>query len=122
MASLAYKRVMLKISGEALAGTQEFGLSTDVVSFIAGYPFKKDSETTLEIGGKPFKLFTDGETAWARDSDTDKTITAALRDTKGKPMVVKGTSARGTKTTDTYSLDGVTQAYDAMNQACGVKR
>ena len=35
MASLAYKRVMLKISGEALAGTQEYGLSTDVVSFIA---------------------------------------------------------------------------------------
>jgi uridylate kinase len=35
MASLAYKRVMLKISGEALAGTQEYGLSTDVVGFIA---------------------------------------------------------------------------------------
>ena len=35
MATLAYKRVMLKISGEALAGTQEYGLSTDVVSFIA---------------------------------------------------------------------------------------
>ena len=35
MPSLAYKRVMLKISGEALAGTQEYGLSTDVVSFIA---------------------------------------------------------------------------------------
>jgi len=36
MASLAYKRVLLKISGEALAGTQEYGLSTDVVGFIAG--------------------------------------------------------------------------------------
>jgi uridylate kinase len=35
MASLAYKRVMLKISGEALAGTQEYGLSSDIVSFIA---------------------------------------------------------------------------------------
>ena len=35
MASLAYKRVMLKISGEALAGTQEYGISTDVVGFIA---------------------------------------------------------------------------------------
>jgi uridylate kinase len=35
MPSLAYKRVMLKISGEALAGTQEYGLSADVVSFIA---------------------------------------------------------------------------------------
>jgi len=94
----------------------------DVVSFIAGYPFKKDSETVLEVGGKSFKLFTDGETAWARDADTDKAVTAAFRDTKGKPMVVKGVSGRGTKTTDTYSLDGVAQAYDAINQACGVKR
>ncbi len=94
----------------------------DVVSFIAGYPFKKESETVLDVGGKSFKLFTDGETAWARDADTDKAITAAIRDTKGKPMTVKGTSGRGTKTTDTYSLDGAVQAYDAINQACGVKR
>lgn len=93
----------------------------DVVSFIAGYPFKKESETVLDVGGKSFKLFTDGETAWARDSDTDKAITAAIRDTS-KPMTVKGISGRGTKTTDTYSLDGATQAYDAINQACNVKR
>src|SRR5512136_2137657 len=35
MASLAYNRILLKISGEALAGTQEFGLSTEVIGFIA---------------------------------------------------------------------------------------
>ena len=35
MADLAYKRILLKISGEALAGTQEFGLSVDVITFIA---------------------------------------------------------------------------------------
>jgi len=35
MADLAYKRILLKISGEALAGTQEFGLSADVITFIA---------------------------------------------------------------------------------------
>jgi hypothetical protein len=47
-------------------------------------------------------------------------VTAAMRD--GKQMVVKGVSSRGTKTTDTYSLAGVSQAYDAINEACGVKR
>jgi uridylate kinase len=36
MAGLAYKRILLKISGEALAGTQEYGLSADVIGFIAG--------------------------------------------------------------------------------------
>ncbi|QCO15303.1 hypothetical protein D3869_08725 [Azospirillum brasilense] len=94
----------------------------DVVSFIVGYPLKKDSESTVEVGGKTFKLFTDGETAWARDADTDKAVTAAMRDAKGKSMLVKGVSGRGTKTTDTYSTDGFAQAYDAINQACGVKR
>jgi hypothetical protein len=37
-------------------------------------------------------------------------------------MVVRGQSNRGTKTTDTYSLVGFSAAYQAINQACGVKR
>jgi uridylate kinase len=36
MAGLAYKRILLKISGEALAGTQAYGLSGEVIGFIAG--------------------------------------------------------------------------------------
>jgi uridylate kinase len=35
MAGLAYTRILLKISGEALAGTQEYGISNAVVDFIA---------------------------------------------------------------------------------------
>ena len=36
MVALAYKRILLKISGEALAGGQEYGLSTEVIDFVAG--------------------------------------------------------------------------------------
>jgi len=36
MPELKYRRVLLKISGEALAGDQEYGISTDVVRFLAG--------------------------------------------------------------------------------------
>jgi uridylate kinase len=36
MVALAYKRILLKISGEALAGRQEYGLSTEVIDFVAG--------------------------------------------------------------------------------------
>ena len=96
--------------------------SFDVVSFIAGYSFKKESEASVDLGSKSFKLFTDGETAWARDADTDKALVAAMKDAKGKPMVMKGTSGRGTKTADTYSLDGLAEAYTAINAACSVKR
>jgi uridylate kinase len=35
MPGLAYKRILLKISGEALAGGQEYGLSTEITGFIA---------------------------------------------------------------------------------------
>ena len=35
MVDLKYRRILLKISGEALAGEQEYGLSAEVVRFIA---------------------------------------------------------------------------------------
>jgi len=35
MPDLAYRRILLKISGEALAGEREYGLSAEVVRFIA---------------------------------------------------------------------------------------
>ena len=38
---------------------------------------------------------------------------------KGSKMVAVGTSSRGTKTKDTYSLSGFTKAYKAINKACG---
>ena len=36
MVALTYKRILLKISGEALAGGQQYGLSTEVIDFVAG--------------------------------------------------------------------------------------
>jgi hypothetical protein len=35
-------------------------------------------------------------------------------------MIVKGTSSRGTLTTDTYSLSGFTAAFNAISKACGL--
>lgn len=36
MADTAYKRVLLKLSGEALMGDTEFGISTEVLEYVAG--------------------------------------------------------------------------------------
>lgn len=94
--------------------------SLDVVSVITGYTYRTGSETTIQIGNQTFKLFTDGDTAWAKDEATDRQIVNAIR--AGATMVVRGTSSRGTATTDTYSLSGSAAAYQAMNEACGVKR
>ncbi len=88
----------------------------NVFSYIAGYPYKAASDVTVQIGSKKFVLFTQGETAWAPDSETDNAIAEAIRE--GSAMIVKGTSKRGTLTTDTFSLSGSSKAYDAITQAC----
>lgn len=93
--------------------------TTDVVSVTAGYTYKKDSEVALTVANETFKLFTDGGLAWAPDQKADHAIVAAMR--KGATMTVVGTSARGTVTTDTYSLKGFSGAYAAANKACGIK-
>lgn len=90
----------------------------DEVSVIAGYTYKKDSWVDVEIGDDSFKLFTHEDGAWAPDKEADKSLVNAM--IKGATMVVKGTSSRGTLTTDTYSLKGFTRARRTINKACGL--
>lgn len=91
----------------------------NVFSYIAGYDYKPGSEVTLTIDKETFNLFTHKDMAWAKDTDTDNKITNALR--KGSTVTVKGTSARGTATTDTFSLRGSGAAHDAINKACNIR-
>ena len=86
------------------------------VSFVAGYTFKKDSSVSVKIGSKTTKLFTQADTAWAADKETDEGLVKQM--VRGNRMVVKGTSTRGTLTTDTYSLKGFTKAHQAIDKAC----
>ncbi len=90
--------------------------SFDVVSFVAGYTYKKNSDVNVTVGNKKFTLFTQADTAWTSDNATDKALTNAIKN--GNSMVVKGSSTRGTLTTDTYSLSGSTAAYQAITNAC----
>lgn len=90
-----------------------------VVSVTSGYVFKDLSEPVAEIGTEKLPLYTSAktpDTAWARDDA--KVVQAML---KGQTMVVKGTPAKGDATTDTYSLNGISKAYQKLNKACGVK-
>ena len=78
------------------------------VQFTAGYTFKTGSAVQVVIGAKTFELFT----------NDDSKIVAAMR--AGAQMIVTGQSSRGTKTTDTYSLSGVSAAHNAIGKTCGV--
>ena len=92
----------------------------NVVHFDAGYPYKDGTTAELDVDGRKFQLFTAKDAAWANDAAEDKAVTDALG--KGKRALLKGSSARGTGTTDTYTLDGFKDALAAIDKACGVKR
>lgn len=92
--------------------------SKNVFSYSTGYSYKANSEATVTVGGRSFSLFTQDDMAWAPDSAQDNAITEAVR--TGSSMVVKGTSSRGTLTTDTFSLSGSSKAYEAISTECGV--
>lgn len=91
--------------------------SIDVVNVVAGYDYRTDSEVQVKVDADVFGLFTHKDTAWAPTEGDDKRLVQAM--IKGKTMVVRGTSSRGTKTKDTYSLIGFTRAYRSINKACG---
>jgi len=90
----------------------------DVVNVAAGYTYKSTSKPLLTIDkNKAVELKVHETTAWAKDADTDAKLVAEMK--KGTTASLVGTSARGTKTTDTFSLKGFSKAYDAINKACG---
>lgn len=90
------------------------------VSFVAGYSFKKDSSVSVTIGGRTFELFTKTDKApdgaWTQGPEDDREMVAAM--INGSDMVVKGTSARGTETVDTYSLSGFTATKKIIDKTC----
>lgn len=86
------------------------------VQVLAGYPFKPGSTAKLSVGKTSFDLFTDGENAWARDAAADAAIVKALRG--GSTATVQGTSQRGTATTDSYSLSGISAALEKLGKDC----
>ena len=88
----------------------------DVFSYITGYTYKAGSEANVRIGSQDFSLFTQDETAWAPDAETDKKLARAIRE--GNKMIVTGTSSRGTLTTDTFSLKGSGKAYERAAEEC----
>jgi len=93
--------------------------SKNVFSYIAGYPYKPGSEATVIVNNQNFRLFTQDDSAWASDEATDNKITDAIK--RGNSLVVKGSSARGTETADTFGLSGSSAAHKAISAECGVK-
>ena len=88
----------------------------DVVQVIAGYRYKPQSDVSLTIDGKSFKLFTIEDRAYAESEEDDRRMITLMK--RGSRMTVVGISSRGTKTTDTYSLSGFTKTKAVIDKTC----
>jgi Invasion associated locus B (IalB) protein len=94
--------------------------STNEVSLIGGYGFKKDVDAEIQIGTAKYAFFTKGDSAWSKQPSADKAIIAGL--SKGKDLIIHATPAKGHPVVDTVSLSGFGKALAAIDKACGVKR
>jgi invasion protein IalB len=86
------------------------------ISIIIGYPFKQPSDATAEVGATKFAMYTQNDGAWIKNVAEEARLIDAMR--KGADLTVKGTSTRGTQSTDTFSLKGFSQAMDRVAQEC----
>jgi invasion protein IalB len=89
---------------------------TNEVSVMIGYALKPGSESTLEVGGASFAMYTQGDGLWIKNAAEEERLVEAMR--KSADAVIKGVSAKGTETTDTFSLKGLAQALDRLAQDC----
>jgi hypothetical protein len=100
----------------AFVSTRPAEKVSNEVSVMIGYALKPGSESTLEVGGASFSMYTQGDGLWIKNAAEEERMVEAMR--KSADATVKGVSAKGTETTDTFSLKGLSQALDKIAQDC----
>jgi invasion protein IalB len=88
----------------------------DEVSVIFGYGFKPNADASIEISGAAYAMYTQADGAWIKNAAEETRLVDAMR--KGADLTVKGTSAKGTASTDVYSLRGLPEALNRVGQEC----
>jgi hypothetical protein len=87
------------------------------VQTIIGYPYNTtNAKASAAVDGKSYPMVTEGAAAWLASTGDEGGFVQAFK--AGSNLVVKGTSQRGTDTTDSYSLSGATAAMNAIDGAC----
>ena len=100
----------------AFVSTRPAEKVTNEVSVMIGYALKPGSESSVEVGGASFAMYTQGDGLWIKNAAEEERMVEAMR--KSADLVVKGVSAKGTETTDTFSLKGLEQALTRIGQEC----
>ncbi|MGH6792471.1 MAG: invasion associated locus B family protein [Methyloceanibacter sp.] len=88
----------------------------DEISVKMGYPFAPGAKTTVTIGTDKFELFTKEEGAFVEKPEDEGKLIEAMKG--GTTMKIEGRSARGTNTSDEYSLGGISDALARIAKEC----
>lgn len=87
---------------------------------VPGYEYKAASPVTLGIGGDKFEFFARNEgksgAAWLRNTADTSRLLDSLNG--GVSAVARGTTTKGVKTVDTYSLAGFGDAVAKIHEVC----
>jgi hypothetical protein len=86
------------------------------VSVKQGYSMKANATATVALGGQSFVLTAEDDKIFVKEAASERQLLAALAG--GGEMIVKATSSKGTATTDHYSLDGITEAVQKIQEIC----
>ena len=81
-------------------------------NLVAGFNFAPDQPATLSVGGQTFELFTENDAAWLLDPGLGDSLAGAMR--AGSTLTIDGTSDRGIRVTQIFSLSGATAASRAI--------
>jgi hypothetical protein len=92
------------------------------MQIIPGYKYKDGTQVTAQVGTDKVEFFTQNTTgsgsAWVRDTADEARLADAMK--RGSQIVVTGVSQHGTKTHDTFALEGISTALDRIHTACGM--
>jgi hypothetical protein len=92
------------------------------VEIVPGYEYKANAAASLGIGADKFEFFSRNESksgsAWLKNLNDSVRLMSALGG--GVSAVAMGTSAKGTKTVDTYSLAGLGDAVAKIHAVCNM--
>lgn len=86
------------------------------ISIRMGYPVKSGSTVKVSVGSNAFELFAKEDRAFVADPTDELKLIETMK--KGSFMQVEATSKRGTRTSDRYSLIGVSAALSALTETC----
>ena len=90
--------------------------SNAIVQIEAGYPYDQKKNIEVRIDKSLYEFSSENETPETAWTNKDKEVIFAMK--KGVVLEVTGISKKGTKTVDTYTLNGFTVAYNIFTKDC----